>query len=203
MQGYGIFTEEVIHSWMETGRISTTFSPEEARDRILSSLGRTIRFNGMMKVPVSVLEHSWMVGVLAEDYALTSRMDERSQKEARLMGMMHDVGEAIVGDVVWPLKSGEFREAYERNYLPLERTFRTWAGGYAFGIEDFGSRYYSMSGFVEMADKFVGDMEMFGASDIADYGFHAYAARMFSEIDVGAEKFLDAVEYLKSETGRK
>ena len=175
MEQKGIFTEEVIHSWSDAGVISTTFGPDEARERILLALDNTIRFNGMMKVPWSVLSHSWMVGVLAEDYAVTARCPEGRQVLAHLMGMLHDLGEAIVGDMVWPLKDGRFKDVYDGAYLPLERAFRDWAGEYAFGISGFSEKYADVEEFVAKADAFMGNLEMFGASGIADYGFAVYA----------------------------
>ena len=196
MEQRGIFTEEVIHSWAETGIISTTFSPDEARERILLALENTIRFNGMMNVPWSVLSHSWMVGVLAEDFAITARCPEERQVSAHLMGMLHDLGEAIVGDMVWPLKAGRFKDVYDGSYLLLENAFRDWAGEYAFGIPGFPEKYAGVEEFVAKADALMGNLEMFGASGIADYGFAVYAGPFFSQ-SVGRRKFMDGVEFFK------
>ena len=199
MEHYGIFTEEVIHSWCDYGRIMTTLPPEEARSKILTGLGRTVRFNGIMNVPWTVLKHSWMVGVLAEDYAITDRTGRKEQLSARLMGMLHDIGEAIVGDMVWPLKHhGQFKDAYERYYQPLEIAFRNWAGEYAFGIDGFEEKYFESQEYVDRADAFMGEMELYGASAIAEYGFAQYAGSFFRDMpDVDAEAFVKEIEFLK------
>ena len=49
--GNGIFTEEVINSWLN-GRcrdsIATTCHPDEVRRLIIQSMANTVRFNGMV-----------------------------------------------------------------------------------------------------------------------------------------------------------
>lgn len=200
MEHCGIFTEEVICSWLDTGKISTSLDKEDCRDKILTALDQTVRFNGMMNVRWSVLRHSWMVGVLSEDYAITDRAGDNVQLLAHLAGMLHDTGEAIVGDMVWPLKSGRFKSIYEENYLPLEMAFRNWTGEWVFGIEDFESKYNDMKKYIDKADALMGEIEMFGASAIADYGFASYAKPFFSEMPViNKEKFAFEIELLKKE----
>lgn len=196
----GIFTEEVIYSWLDTGKISTSLNKTDCRDRILTALDQTIRFNGMMSIKWSILKHSWMVGVLAEDYAITDMAGDNIQLTAHLMGMLHDAGEAIVGDMVWPLKSGRFKSVYDENYLPLENAFRNWTGEYVFDIDGFESKFNEVKKYVDKADALMGEIEMFGASIIADYGFAAYARSFFSETPViNKDKFVSEIEFLKNQ----
>ena len=194
----GIFTEEVIKSFCDTGKISVSATPDEARDIILLSMENTIRFNGIVKHQWSILQHSWMVGILAADYALTAMEDEKGQACARIAGMMHDMGEVIVGDVVWPLKSGCFEKGYDELYRPLEKAFCKWAAGYVFGVDAFEEKYRMASKYVEKADEFMGTLEMFGVSKIADYGFSKYANVIFENVlPPSRERFRETIKQMK------
>lgn len=197
----GIFTEEIIDSWRECGVIKTSFSPLEVREKIYLSLHNSIRFNGLVHFKYNVLAHSWMVGMLAHDFAVTGKACQRTQLESHLMGMLHDIGECIVGDVIWPLKTGLFEEQYNLSYFQLEAAFRNWAGEYAFGIENFSSVYSGLLETVLRADRLAGELELFGVSAIADYQSVPYLGPVLKDIVnmVSIEKFDGMVELLKKE----
>lgn len=150
----GMMVWDVVDSFLRTGVVSTSCTGDEVLEYVMRSISGTNRFNALTKMRVSVMAHSWAVGEIACRKAPVGMRDE-----ARLCGMMHDFGETIVGDFTMPMKTGVFREVYERNYLPLEVAFREYVGETVLGIHGFKKMYAYVDGFVQKADKFVGDLE--------------------------------------------
>ena len=176
----GVFTGEVINSWLKDGSIRTSFTPDEAYEAIGSALLNTCRFNGIVKSRYSLLRHSELVGALAHDIALTAGADRRTVLAARIMGMLHDIGECIVGDVIWPLKTGEFKEKYDEVYGRLEVAFRKEMSSYVFGV-DYDDLERIAGGYVGEADRLAGQIELFGVSGIADYKSCAILGRALED----------------------
>ena len=164
----GVFTGEVINSWLKDGTIRTSFTPDEAYEAIGSALLNMCRFNGIVKQRYSLMTHSELVGALAHDIALTAGADRRTVLAARIMGMLHDIGECIVGDVIWPLKTGEFKEKYDEIYGGLEAKFRSEMAKYVFNV-DYDGLGSIAGGYVDEADRLAGQIELFGVSGVADY----------------------------------
>ena len=141
--------------------------------------------------------------MLAQDYAKTAAADDRVQMDARLMGMLHDIGECIVGDVIYPLKSGAFKHEYDTTMGQLERDFRHWAAEYAFGVKDFGKRMEETSSFVDAADRLMGEMELYGISSVGRYNFGYYGKPMFEALlnDATEDQFRVTLDALTSSKG--
>ena len=178
----GMFTEEVINSWVSGGGISSSCSPEEVRTIVLDALHNTIRFNGLCRRRWTVLEHSWLVGSMAQDFAHVAMASERIQLESRLCGLAHDFGEAIVGDIIWPLKHGKFEKSYNETYLPLEEAFREWSAVQAFGIADYPEMRKRTLEYVDHADRLCGELEMVGVSTAGDFVTGTYIDPMFESV---------------------
>jgi hypothetical protein len=73
---------------------------------IAMSMGRICRYAG--QIPVSVLSHSLLVGgIIASQYRMVNMetwndlTDTLAMAKAWAFGMLHDVHETIVGDIVW------------------------------------------------------------------------------------------------------
>ena len=169
------FVDEVIQGWKK-GEISTTRTPDEVLDTVLLSLHNTIRFNGLCRKDYNVLTHSWLVGAMASDIARMNGADALHQTLARFVGMTHDFGEAIVGDMVYPLKRGEFEGAYE-NYKQLEEAARDFIVKYSLGVGLVGVDKEREQ--VERADSFFGMMETLGAAQTDDYICFSYLKPFF------------------------
>ena len=169
------FVDEVISGW-KNGKISTTREPDEVLDTVLLSLHNTIRFNGLCRKDYNVLSHSWLVGVMSQDLAKMNGGNELQQTKARLAGMTHDFGEVIVGDIVWPLKTQGFEQAYS-NYRQLEEEARKFIVEYTLGIS-YGE-FFEVGKYVSEADSFFGMLETLGASQTDDYSCYSYLKPLF------------------------
>ena len=127
---------------------------------VYRSLSGIVRFNAITPERHTVLEHSWNVGKVAGMLAPRELVDL-----AGFMGMTHDFGEVVVGDFVMPIKSGVFKEVYEKNYLPLERAFRAFVGG-RLGIEDYDEKYGLVEKYVDTADGIVWRKEFYDDGEL-------------------------------------
>ena len=176
------FVDEVIQGW-KRGKISTARTPDEVLGTVLLSLHNTIRFNGLCRRDYNVLSHSWLVGAMSEDLARINGESDWNATMARFAGMTHDFGEAIVGDMVWPLKTGEFEEAY-KNYEQLENAARNFIVEYALGVSC--NELDKQLQYVKKADSFFGMLETLGASQIDDYLCFQYFKPLFDRaVDCG------------------
>ncbi len=188
-----LLVDEVVSSWHNGGSIETTYSSDEIMEVVYRSISGTARFNAITKKRHTVLVHSWFVGILAADFASDGMKDM-----ARLMGMMHDFGETIVGDFVMPVKSGFFKCVYDEHYLPLELAFRTFVGEKVLGIDGFDAKFDSVKECVDKADSLVGDLELYG--DVLDMGegVDGMVSAIFDEMDssVSVERFDETLRIL-------
>lgn len=74
-------------------------------------LQRTSRFGGQTVRRLSVAQHCLLVGRLA---ATEYPHEPTEAKRARLVGLMHDAEEGLLGDVPTPAKTPEIRETWRR-----------------------------------------------------------------------------------------
>jgi len=181
-----LLVDEVVSSWHNGGSIETTYSKDEILEAVYRSLAGTNRFNAVTEQRHTVFTHSWYVGILAADLA-----PDGMKNLARLMGMMHDFGETVVGDFVMPMKSGAYKEVYEEYYLPLELAFRSFVGEEVLGISGFDARFQSVGEYVDRADSIVGDLELYGDVLDMDEKAHDAVTALFDEMDasVSVERF--------------
>lgn len=163
-----LFVEEIIRNY-EKGKIQSSFSPDKVKEIIFTSLCNTNRFNGITKVPYSTLVHSYAVGKLASDFGLIYYNYDQGQRNwAKLFGFMHDMGEAIIGDIVYPIKTGKYEKIAEE-YFKIEKAFLLWLGSEIFKIPDFESKYDFYQEVVKKADHYYGVMELIGVSGDCDF----------------------------------
>lgn len=200
-----IFTEEIIHSFEKDGKIESSFPAYKVGEFIANSLSNQIRFNGITdNLPYNIMTHSFLVSMLAYDFALVAGIcDSARLAEVELCGLLHDVGETIVGDVIYPLKSGNFRQPYEKTYLPIEIAFREWVAEKVYGIVDFHRMWNDSERFVNEADVFAGKMELFGISAIAEWHSADCFTSLFCELidkDFLQDDFEEKIDILKKKT---
>ncbi len=86
----------------------------------LVALSQMNRFNGWTSRPYSVLEHT----VIGTKHALMTGETEAVAKAF----MLHDMEEAVFGDIVRPVKKVYMREGYFREVSRWERSLAEWAG---------------------------------------------------------------------------
>ena len=185
-----LLVDEVVESW-EKGGIRTSRSGREVLDTVLRSLDGTARFNATTEKRHSVLVHSWFVGIMAAEFA-----PEALKDTARLMGMVHDFGETVVGDFVMPVKSGRvFGEVYNKYYEPLEAAFRSFVGEKILTINDFDAKFKSVGEYVRRADEYVGELELYGDTLELDDEAERHVEMLFDEMDgwVGVGLFRDTL----------
>ena len=169
--------DEIVKSWQANREINFDFTPDELMDIALLSLKNTVRFNGVCYAPYNVLTHSWMVALLASDFAKVAGASESEQLMAQYRGMLHDFGEVVVGDIVYPLKHTEFEQTY-RPYQELEDAFVAFASG-RFGVP--WKKTESVAQFVSQADNLMGTLETFGVT-INGYSSFSYLKPWFDSI---------------------
>ena len=163
-----LFVEEIIRTY-EEGKIHSSFPPEKVKEIIFTSLCNSNRFNGITKVPYSTLVHSYAVGKLASDFGLIYYNYNQSQRNwAKLFGFMHDMGEVIIGDIVYPMKTGKYEKIAEE-YFKIEKAFLMWIGSEIFKIPEFEKKYEFYQKVVKKADHYYGVMELIGISKDCDF----------------------------------
>lgn len=86
----------------------------------IEALANINRFNGWTKRPYSVLEHT----VIGTKHALMSGESEAVAKAF----MLHDLEEAVFGDIVRPVKRVFMRDSYFREVDRWNRELTNWAG---------------------------------------------------------------------------
>lgn len=186
-----LMVDEVVESYMDGGRINVS-DIESVLPTVYRSISRMVRFNATTKGVHTVLVHSWLVGVMASEFAVEGLKDF-----AQLAGMMHDFGETVIGDFVMPVKSGKvFGEVYRKYYEPLESAFRSFVGNEVLGIENFDEKYQSVKEYVDEADSIVGELELYEDTLEMDGETLKYARSLFNEMDmsVTVEKFGETLE---------
>lgn len=158
-----LFIEEIIKTYSE-GKIKTSFTKQVVKDIVFTSLANSRRFNGITKKPYSTMQHSYAVGNLASDFALIYNESNREERNwIKLFGYMHDMGETIVGDVVYPLKNGKYKDDIEE-FSKIEKAFLYWLGEEIFEIPDFKQKYEKYYSLVKKADEYLGVLELIGIS---------------------------------------
>lgn len=176
----GMFVEEILDSWIKNRKISTTFDERRVENLIFQSLQNTVRFNGLVENGYTTMQHSYYVGCMARDMAIiNSTNDSISLDEIMLCGMLHDIAECIVGDVIFPIKQKFFPKLYEP-LEELENEFILWSGEHIFEINDFVSIWNKHKDLVKKADLFIGYMELIGISTDGDFCSTKYFSGFFS-----------------------
>lgn len=87
-----------------TKNIWESLTRDELGSLLAASLSKINRFGGHTRRPYSVAEHSVLVAQNIDVDAL-SEQSYRRIKEMKLLALLHDAHEAIVGDVVQPYKA--------------------------------------------------------------------------------------------------
>lgn len=152
-----LLVDEVVSSWLKSGCIQTGMAKEDMIETVLASMERMTRHNGTLRHVHSVLEHSLFTGLMAESIAGGRGLGDT----AKLMGLLHDVGEVIVGDFVKPMKTGEpFGMVYQCYFEPLETAFRSYFGKEVLGMEDFDEKWKLVERPVLLADQLGGRLDL-------------------------------------------
>lgn len=179
----GMFVKEVIDGWSKTGEIKTSFNSDDVKTLILQSLKNTARFNGLTTNKYTTMAHSYLVGCLAADLATIEGVtDSIRLNNIQLVGLLHDIGECIIGDMVYPLKKGVFGNEYKRLEV-LENCFRKWACENIFEIKNFEYISKDAKKFVDNADSSMGIIELIGISTDGDFQMAHFFSRSFSHTD--------------------
>lgn len=159
-----MFVEEIIRTW-QAGKISSSYDKNAIIEMVFKSLHNTARFNGLTRRRYSTMLHSYYVGCLASDFAqINGVSDESTLNKVCLMGLLHDVGECIVGDVIYSLKHDFFKEECEK-LNRLEEGFRNWFMNDILNIEDSDKWWELSEEYVIRADEMMGVVELLGISD--------------------------------------
>jgi len=165
-----MFIEEIIESYESTGeiQISSEWDVSSIRDLVFTAIANTNRFNGMTKFPYNLIQHSIFVSNYARDlYLIYKRANkDRLYWKIGLCGLVHDLGEVIVGDTIFPIKKRVNRE-YENK---IEFAFINWFLRYCYDLDvDLTEDFYKS--YIKEADSTAGILELIGVSK--DYKFCA------------------------------
>lgn len=121
-----MFINEVLDSFDEYGKVilSEEYNSSVVIDIVITSLYNTNRFNGITKVPYNLIKHSLFVSRFARDlYTIFKETKkEKTYWQVGIMGLLHDLGEVIVGDTVYPIKK-RYSLGYENG---IEKAFIEW-----------------------------------------------------------------------------
>lgn len=196
----GLFIEELLDTYKQ-GEMKSSFPVDEAKNLIFTSLKNTVRFNGLAIPKYNVLMHSYMVCLLSADlyqiFTDKTNFDTYTKQTVGTMGLFHDVGEIIVGDMVYPVKHGGFIQYGELE--KIERAFISYTGNHIFNIPDFDTKYKFAEPFIKQADDMLGVIELIGVSqDSNDFISRHFFREIFKEeklLKINTENlFLETVD---------
>lgn len=104
-------------------------------DDIVTSLSRIRRFGGHGKnQPLSVAQHSWLVGKIVEECLpldgpyTRARYTPRDARVIHLKAIAHDFSEAYLGDIPRPLKHSPMMRELREYDEALQRVIYQWLG---------------------------------------------------------------------------
>lgn len=176
-QGLHVSKPGSIRTWTGQRVDPLEMAPEEVSiEDIARALSRQCRYNGHVGGFLSVARHSVMVSEHLEPCGRT----------AALWGLLHDAAEAYLGDLVRPLKHGDFGHAYLEAEERVERVIAE-----AFDLP------YPMPDYVKDADNFVlNEFELGSGADARDGMRDTYQG----DPDEDERAFLDAYASLTGGT---
>lgn len=175
-----MFTNDILASFDNIGVISLPADKwivSTVKDTVYRSLMMTNRFNGHLRFPYSVMDHSLNVAnyaadlysIFAEDYS------ERGRDEVFLMGLLHDISESITGDVIYPMKD----KLVWNRMNAFEKEFRRWFLEYCYGFNyKWNDELYDK--YVNRADRELGVLELIGVSDNPHFISTALMEKLFT-----------------------
>ena len=112
------------------------FYPEDPRpedfgiEDIAHALSMICRFGGHTPVFYSVAEHSVRVADALWDFGVEEGLVPRTDRIAMMLeGLLHDGAEALIGDMVWPVKHSRTMHGYRALEKDIEKPMRQ-----AFGL---------------------------------------------------------------------
>lgn len=178
-----LFVEELLDTYKQ-GKMKSSFSKEDIKKLIFTSLKNTVRFNGMTSPVYNVMLHSYYVCLLSADlyqiYTDKTKYDVYTKQTVGTMGLFHDMGEVIVGDVVYPIKHSDFIN-YDK-LEKIEQAFVSYAGNHIFDIPDFDKKYEFAKPYIKQADDMLGVIELIGVSkDSGDFSSRKILQNIFRE----------------------
>jgi len=190
-----MFIEEVLSNWKNHGKIFTSFPKERVRELIMQSLRNTVRFNGLTTKRYTTMAHSYLVACMASDLAEIDGIRENDRlDDVVVCGLMHDIGECIIGDIVYPIKNKLFQKEYQL-LQQIEEDFRIWAGKEIFNIENFTKKWNSYCGYVNKADSIIGLIELLGVSTDGDFQTKEFFEKCFNvsnrDLEIEYEKLFE------------
>ena len=170
-----MFIKDVLHSFRDTGKIEFRLPVDEVKDLVYTSMFRINRFNGITKENLNLIDHNMFVS----DYAMDLyTVYESGRKDLNyylvgLMGLTHDLGESIIGDITYSIKKNlagyKDLELIEAEFI---RAFMKYC--FKFTMPLRGEIYDK---YVKKADDDAGLLELFGVSKFdkfvtSDFFFH-------------------------------
>lgn len=183
-----MFLECIIKSYFDTGKIEieSKFTPERVKDIVFVAMKNTNRFNGLIEKPCSLIEHCFFVSKYAQDlYKIyVDVFDEREYQMVGLLGLIHDLGEVVVGDMVYPLKTRNF---CNMEIQKLEMDFLKWFMDYVYNYKLEINE--ELMKYVTKADHHSGVFELIGISLNDDFE----TKHLFGSLIEANNKFLKVI----------
>lgn len=171
-----LFVEEMVLNYQKTGKVSSSFQKDKVKELVFLSMKNTNRFNGLTKEPYSLLKHSYFVGKLAWNLAKIKRSSTESDLEriveicihSMVMGFCHDMGESIIGDIVYPIKHNFMGENYNK-LACFEQAVLEYLWNDVFEFGNYKEIREETIAYVWEADSIISDLELIGFSEISDF----------------------------------
>ena len=178
-----LFMEELLDTYKQ-GEMKSSFSKDDVKNLIFTSLKNTTRFNGLTSPVYNVMLHSYYVCLLSADlyqiYTNKTNYDVYTKQTVGTMGLFHDMGEVIVGDIVYPIKHSDYIQ-YDK-LEKIEQAFISYAGNHIFDIPDFDKKYEFAKPYIKQADDMLGVIELIGVSkDSGDFSSRRILQNIFRE----------------------
>lgn len=93
-----------LHVLDPNGDLVDVWTAEPSIRTIARGLSRLRRFGAAAKRTVTVADHSVLVSEIAQERAARIGMSDASVRKVALQGLLHDAQEALVGDIISPLR---------------------------------------------------------------------------------------------------
>lgn len=191
-----MFVDDVLSSFEALGVISLPsdlWSSQSVKETVYRSLSMMNRFNGHLRIPYSVLQHSLSVANYSVDLCriFSESYCEHERCEVFLMALLHDISESVTGDVIYPMKD----KLVWTRAKSFEAEFRQWFLEHCYGLKyvwnnDLYEKY------VNRADRELGVMEMIGVTDDKRFASADSFAAMFNGNRVVNQNDFDKVVFL-------
>lgn len=195
-----LFVEEMVLNYQKTGKVSSSFQKDKVKELVFLSMKNTNRFNGLTKEPYSVLKHSYFVGKLAWNLAKIKRSSTESDLErimeicmhSMVMGICHDMGESIIGDIIHPIKRNFMGDDYNK-LACFEQAVLEYLWNDVFEFGNYKEIREETIVSVWEADSIINNLELIGFSETSDFKLVSCCKGFFDAECVGYEDYIKSV----------